>query len=181
MVLPPETRKYHSNALEQKWMEGMSMEESIVVVQKMALASGKDAEHVRNFFLRTQPQARKAQEILKTESFDDLKRLVVELGLDTPSDKMVKYGKNYVVSKTIDIWPWMRGTNGEQRDRVIERMKRMTNLTAEECYALLRQPHASNELGRIMYESSDEKLKGIVKALRGYGGSLSRLAHMPGR
>ncbi|UZJ50816.1 hypothetical protein CBS101457_000136 [Exobasidium rhododendri] len=171
-ILPPEKRQHL--VLEQAWMKGMSMSDSIKVIKKIANAAQKNPEHVRNYFLRTQLSAEKAHEILRATTKEELQWYVLQLGLDRPNNKAVKKGPHTVTSPTIETWPWMKGLSQRLKEKVIQRMmKAVKGLTELDCYQLLKQPHVIEEYGRIFIVADEDQVKGMMRRLMA-GGSEER-------
>ncbi|UZJ50811.1 hypothetical protein CBS101457_000131 [Exobasidium rhododendri] len=151
--------------LEQKWMHGMSMEDSIRVVAKIADTAKKDAEHIRNFFLRTNLSARTAREILNDEYGGSVcQRYVLEMGLDRPITKMIHKGHQLVLTKTIEVWPWMKKISEDQKKTVVDKVMKATGLTKEECYALMKSPHFTDMTGTELLVARDAQIKNILQA-----------------
>jgi hypothetical protein len=158
-------RMNYKSFLEQTWMNDMSMEDSQVVVRKIAEASGKDAEHVRYFFLQTQLEEATAKSILNA-SEDQLGPFVMEMGLDRPSTKLVKNRKgNDVDGKNIQTWPWMNAMYATQKRFAIEKMMTITGREKEWCYGLLRQPQTERGFGLYILTAKDDVLKSKLEDL----------------
>ncbi|UZJ50822.1 hypothetical protein CBS101457_000142 [Exobasidium rhododendri] len=125
----------------QTWMQYINMEQSRIVVSKMARASGKDVEHVRNFFLNAPLDPDMAVDILHADD-DACRQYALRLGLDKENSKLIRVGHKTTVSKTTTVWPWMKGLEASERVKVIERLMEATGWTEEQCHELLRQPNA---------------------------------------
>jgi hypothetical protein len=155
----------------QKWMINMDVNTSKIVVRKMAVVSGWDDEHIRNFFLRTQVSPETAKMILEDTTSDVCKSVMVEMGLDCPFRRVLKRGDKRSDSKTIEVWPWMRGLTESQKSQAISKMMSATGLSKDVCYRLLRQPHAKEDLGFNFLVSHPLEIKAEVEALIRTGAS----------
>ncbi|UZJ50809.1 hypothetical protein CBS101457_000129 [Exobasidium rhododendri] len=147
----------------------MSMEESKIVVRKIAQASGgKDEEHIRNFFLQTQLEADVAMAILYDTVGEVCQRYVMRMGLDRQNDKIRIVEGEKIPPKTIVVWPWMQGLRQDQKkkDTVIHRLMRATTYDEKECYSLLRQPQVSENTGKMILEAKNyAEVRKIVHGL----------------
>ncbi|UZJ50755.1 hypothetical protein CBS101457_000075 [Exobasidium rhododendri] len=152
---------------QQMWMKNMSMDDSIRVVKKMAKASGKDPEYLRSFFRMSHLEERRAMEILHASSEKECKRLVMLLGLDRPNERKIKKGNSTVTSKTIEVWPWMKWLNDNERSEVIAKMRRLSGLGEKECYRLLQKSPAQVEkFGFTILDMSDGETVDLVRSLQ---------------
>jgi hypothetical protein len=151
----------------QRWMEGMSMDDSITVVKKLlsVLDSQKDEEHLRNYFLRNLGR-RRAQAIFSGNEAD-CKMIAMEMGLDKPNNRIVKRGSTLGISKTIEVWPWMSGLTDMSKSRIIQRMIDAGFCEKVECYHLLQRGSAHGEdYGRSLLQMPIDQLAQVVHDLR---------------
>ncbi|UZJ50808.1 hypothetical protein CBS101457_000128 [Exobasidium rhododendri] len=154
MFIPPKSSTFANKMLEQTWMEHMTIEQSIEVVQKMADACGKRAEKVRNFFLKHQLPEKKAWKILRDNSVDNrvCKRYMHEMRLNLPF---------------YEAWPWMKGIGEQHRKCIVQKMMFATGYDKKKCYRLLESDHGQDRLGAKIYKATNNGVREIVRSLEG--------------
>ncbi|UZJ50813.1 hypothetical protein CBS101457_000133 [Exobasidium rhododendri] len=152
--------------LTQTWMKNMTVAQSEEVVHAMARASEKNPEHIRNFFLHMPLREKKAFKILMDAASGQVsRRYAREMGLDRYNEKLYRSGRSLVPSKTIEIWPWMKGLNERQIKVVIKKMREASHYSKEECFELLKQPHVKDELGFDILDAEEDELREILRSL----------------
>ncbi|UZJ50757.1 hypothetical protein CBS101457_000077 [Exobasidium rhododendri] len=148
----------------QLWMEGMSMEDSKIVVHKIAKVCGKDEEVVRNHFLRIQISKEAAHEILHA-SRQECEFYAMKFGLDNSNTKMVSKGTYRVPSRVIEPWPWMYDLSEKNKETVVKRMMIVGGLDERSCYELLRQPQVSCMLGVRLLKAGTEEVAAMIQKM----------------
>ncbi|UZJ50827.1 hypothetical protein CBS101457_000147 [Exobasidium rhododendri] len=168
VLFPPDPKTRMAKYLGQEWMRGMRMEQSIVVVNKMAEASGKDPEHVRNFFLRLPLAREDAWKIFHATTGDVCHEFVLRMGLDRPCSERTKrrHSNKEFFSKKIEAWPWMGHVNMHNRKLVVDKMKRATGFSMEDCYMLLSRPQTHEFTGlRILAARNNADIIRLVQPM----------------
>ncbi|UZJ50823.1 hypothetical protein CBS101457_000143 [Exobasidium rhododendri] len=152
------------NRLQQMWMIGMSMEESKKVVHKIALASGKDDERVRNYFLQCKLDPQRARAIQRA-SPEEAEMWVLRLGLDRTNHRRIKKGHVTQTSKAVESWPWMSHLTEKQKEEVVQRMMAASSSMSEkDCYLLLRKAGV-NQGVRILHADTAD-IRAVIQSLR---------------
>ncbi|UZJ50819.1 hypothetical protein CBS101457_000139 [Exobasidium rhododendri] len=165
VIYPHDVTQYQNKLVEQDWMRGMTMDESIYVVQRLADASGKDPEHVRNFMLRMHFPAKKAEKVLHDRSGAVARRYVKEEGLDKFNEKKAKRGGKYLPSKAIEIWPWMINYAEADKKMIIRKLGMANRRSKGECFDLLKQPQVDGMMSRRIIGANAEEMKEILYEL----------------
>ncbi|UZJ50826.1 hypothetical protein CBS101457_000146 [Exobasidium rhododendri] len=160
------TSRYASHTPKQQtWMRNMSIEQSKVVVWKMSQVVHRDEVHVRNFFLNTQLEEDIAWAIYNTP-VEDCAQFVYPLGLDNIQDRMISDGRRQIVTKVIDVWPWMRELEGKYFNTVIAKLASAAGINEYTASQLLRSPRVESLLGRRILQASPSEMKRIALELK---------------
>ncbi|UZJ50817.1 hypothetical protein CBS101457_000137 [Exobasidium rhododendri] len=168
-IISFDRKGYRNKKSYQPWMDNMTMPESIVVVNRMSYYSEKDPEHMRNFFLYLPLSQAQARKILNDVTGEVCMKYVVEMGLDRRNDKMIRQGGVLKKSKTIEVWPWMRGLTDGQKKKVIHKVMKAnsTNLDEMRCYTLLQQPQMDEFVTKSILDGTESEVRNIVQQLEG--------------
>ncbi|UZJ50821.1 hypothetical protein CBS101457_000141 [Exobasidium rhododendri] len=143
----------------------MSLDQSIILVDRIAKASGKDAEHVRNFLFKMPLAPKKAQKILADDAGDVAQRYVREWGLDRPGRAISWIKKKEDVTKTIQVWPWMTLLDENTKKTAIKKLMAATGFDKADCFALLRHARDQEGLGSRILDAGPEEMLSIVHDL----------------
>ncbi|UZJ50818.1 hypothetical protein CBS101457_000138 [Exobasidium rhododendri] len=167
IIYPPYDRHTMARVQEQTWANHMSLEDSIEVVRKMARYTDKDPEILRNFFLRLPLTEEQAHDILHDTNGDVCKWYMMEMGLDRKNEKMIKKGTTMVITKTIEVWPWMQNLDIDRKKEVIRRVQEASrhNRSTADCYKLLRQSQVEAETATQILQSDVREVRKIVQEL----------------
>ncbi|UZJ50824.1 hypothetical protein CBS101457_000144 [Exobasidium rhododendri] len=166
-LYPPAQMKLLGIHIDQQWMARMSMEQSIEVVRKMARATSKKEEYVRNFFAKTQLDEAMAWRILHTPD-EDCSMYAYPVGLDKPSERPTESVDGKRVSHVIEVWPWMKELEGKYFETVIEKLATANGRSESECADMLRLPHITNMFGKQVLHAGPEELHKIMMGYKLY-------------
>ncbi|UZJ50887.1 hypothetical protein CBS101457_000207 [Exobasidium rhododendri] len=131
------------------WMTGLSNEQRLLVIKKLAEATHQRSDELLDHFLRQDVAPEVALEILVASM-----------------EECVEIAKRetLLVHDGVRAKPWQKGLSKAQRKAVIHRIMTYTGKeTSDHCYEMLRRDFIPSRYGLVMLRASDKEFEEIVE------------------